>query len=65
MDRPDVVSKFFRDSNIVDKHNQSRQFDLALEKKWVTTNPFFCLITTIIGIAVTDTWLIACHQIFS
>ena len=44
VDRPDAVSKFFRDSNIVDKHNQSRQFDLALEKKWVTNNPYFCLI---------------------
>ena len=61
VDRPDAISKFFNDSNVVDKHNQSRQFDLALEKKWVTHNPCFHLITTLMGIACVDTWFLACY----
>ena len=32
VDRPDVISCFFKDSNCVDKHNQARQFELGLEK---------------------------------
>ena len=31
--RPAVVSTYFRYSNLVDLHNQSKQFDLALQKK--------------------------------
>jgi hypothetical protein len=40
VERPDIISKFFHDSNVIDKHNQSRQFDLALEKTWLT-RPIF------------------------
>ena len=29
---PDILSKFFEASNMIDKHNQLRQADLALEK---------------------------------
>ena len=59
VDRPDVISKFFNDSNNVDKHNQSRQSDLALEKKWITDDCWFGLATTYLGIGVTDTWKLA------
>ena len=59
VDRPDVISKFFKDSNNVDKHNQSRQSDLALEKKWITDDCWFRLGTTYLGIGVTDTWKLA------
>ena len=59
VDRPDVISKFFKDSNNVDKHNQSRQSDLALEKKWITDDCWFHLATTYLGIGVTDTWKLA------
>jgi len=30
--RPQVVSNYFKYCNVVDLHNQARQFDLALEK---------------------------------
>ena len=33
VDRPAVISEFFGNSNVVDKHNQARQYELALEKK--------------------------------
>ena len=59
VDRPDVVSRFFQESNCVDKHNQVRQFELALEKKWITDDAYFRLFTTLVGINVVDTWKLA------
>jgi hypothetical protein len=37
---PDVISKFFNDSNTIDSHNQSRQHYLGMEKFWVTTDAY-------------------------
>jgi hypothetical protein len=54
--RPDIISKYFNDSNVIDSHNQSRQFELALEKRWVTQDCFFRVDTTVIGMVVTDSW---------
>jgi len=62
VDRPDVISKFFATSSIIDTHNQLRQDLLQLEKKWLTKNPFFRLTTTLLGINVTDTFLLANHH---
>ena len=59
VERPDIISNFFGDSNTIDKHNQARQFDLALEKTWLTQDPYFRLATTLIGINVVDTWKLA------
>lgn len=56
VERPQVISNYFKHSNAVDKHNHARQFELQLEKYWVTTNCWFRVITTIIGITVTDCW---------
>ena len=56
--RPEILSSYFKYSNCVDMHNQARQFDLALEKKWVTQDAYFRLYTTMIGMTVTDTWKI-------
>ena len=39
-------------------HNQVRQYDLALKKKWVTLDGWFCLFTTIFGIFLVDCWKI-------
>ena len=30
--RPDVIANYFRFSNVVDVHNQARQYELALKK---------------------------------
>ena len=59
VERPDIVSKFFLDSNTIDKHNQSRQYDLALEKTWLTQDPYFRLATTLLGIITVNTWKLA------
>jgi hypothetical protein len=47
---------------MIDKHNQSRQFELALEKRWLNQNPFFRLHTTIIGFNVVDCYKLAEHH---
>jgi protein-disulfide isomerase len=49
LDRPDAISKFFMHSNVIDKHDQACQFELHLEKCWVTLDPYFRLHTTIFG----------------
>jgi len=46
VDRPQVVSNFFASSNTIDTHNQLRQDNLKLEKKWLTQSPWFRLSTT-------------------
>jgi hypothetical protein len=54
--RPDVISKYFNDSNVIDTHNQARQGLLKLEKRWVTHNCWFRLDTTLIAMTITDCW---------
>ena len=63
VDRPSVISQFFQDSNVVDSHNQARQHELGLEKKWETRDPYFRLTTTMIGINTTDAWNISRHHL--
>ena len=41
---------------MVDVHNQARQFELALEKKWITHETYFCLHTAYIGMMVKNLW---------
>jgi hypothetical protein len=36
VERPEIISNFFAHSNAIDTHNQLRQANLALEKKWLT-----------------------------
>jgi hypothetical protein len=57
--RPAVISEYFAACNSVDVHNQLRQYALKLEKKWVTTDPYFRLHTTITGINVVDCFQLA------
>jgi hypothetical protein len=52
VERPEILSGFFQKSNSMDKHNQLRQGDLALEKRWLTQDPYFRLHTTIISMFI-------------
>lgn len=56
VDRPDVIARYFANSNAVDMHNQSRQGDLQLEKCWITTDGFFRIGTTLFAMTVVDCW---------
>jgi hypothetical protein len=54
--RQEVISRYFGASNVVDSHNQSRQYCLKLMKLWVTQDPWFRIDSTIIGMTVVDCW---------
>jgi len=56
VDHPELISKYFQWSNGIDKHNQAHQFELHLDKHWRTQNARFHLVTSVIGICVTDAW---------
>ena len=53
--RPQVVSRYFNESNCIDMHNQLRQDGLRLEKKWITQDGNFRIVTGVIGMTVVDT----------
>ncbi len=60
-----LVSRYFILFNKVDKHNQLRQHELGLEKKWLIDDGWFRLFCTLIGITVIDTMLTLraeCHS---
>jgi hypothetical protein len=54
VEHPEVISKCFQRLNAINKHNQARQLELPLVKYWQTQSACFRLVTTIIGIYVTD-----------
>ena len=57
IDRTIVMSKCFSAVNEVEYHNKSRQYDLALEKFWVTHCGWMRLcITVSMGITITNFW---------
>ena len=56
MPRLEVCSKYFLNCNCIDVHNQTRQFELRLEKHWITHCGYFRIITTLIGMTVCDCW---------
>jgi hypothetical protein len=56
VDRLQIISDYFLRSNGIDKLNQAQQFELRFEKHWRKHNAWFCLVTTIIQICVTDAW---------
>eukprot|EP00978_Attheya_sp_CCMP212_P033928 scaffold139680_cov35-Attheya_sp.AAC.1 len=61
--RPDVISKYFNESNGIDTHNHVRQSELKLEKKWVTHDGYFRIFTSILGVTVIDTWKAYKHHL--
>jgi len=61
--RPDCISRYFNSSNVIDVDNSLRQNELALEQHWRTLNPWFRIDTTIIGITVTDAFLLARYSV--
>ena len=54
--RPQVISLYFKYSNVIDVRNQSRQADLSLEKKWMAEDCYIRIYTTILGVILTHTW---------
>lgn len=54
--RPHALGVYFKHSNVVDVHNQFRQGELALEKRWQTQDSWFRLFTTLVGIVTVDAY---------
>ena len=54
--RPRVIAEYFQDSDCVDRHNKSRQFDLGLELAWRTPNCWLRADTTFFGLTAVDAW---------
>ena len=54
--RPAILGEYFDSSDVIDSHNHCRQFRLALERLWLTKNPWFRLDCTFIGMTVIDTF---------
>ena len=61
VDRPEIIGQYFKVSNKIDVHNQIRQNELALEQLWVSQDGWFRIITTFLGMTVTDAYLLAKH----
>ena len=57
--RPEIISKYYRHSNVIDMANQLREDGLQLERQWVTRDGHFRMITGIVGMTVVDTFKIA------
>ena len=47
----------------MDYHNQARQFELALEKHWITQTGYFQFFTSMLGIVITDAWKAYKHHL--
>ena len=62
VNRPEVVSTFFDQVNVIDVLNHLRQKCLALEKKWVTHTGYFRIHTTLVGMNVVDTLMLCFHH---
>lgn len=52
--RPELIDDYYRACTVLDDHNNLRQGQLKLEKKWRTQSCWFRVITTLIGMAVTN-----------
>jgi hypothetical protein len=62
VDRPDIVSFYYKNANANDVLNHLRQGCLKLEKKWQTKSAYFRLETTRLGICVVDAFSLASHH---
>ena len=65
IDRPHLISNFFRHSNQIDKHNHARQSELGIEDNVVTHCGYMRLFCTYLGITVTDAWKLYRHNLGS
>ena len=54
--RPSILAEYFAHSNMIDKHNHARQFELAIEKHMITQDGYMRLFCTYLGITITDAW---------
>ena len=61
--RPHLASTYYLHNNKIDMHNHARQFELAIEKAWVTGDGYWRCFQTILGITVCDAWKLYKHHL--
>jgi hypothetical protein len=54
IDRPQLAHFLYEYLPLIDEHNKQRQSLLQLEKKWLTKDPWFRLLCTLVGMATVD-----------
>jgi len=54
LDRPKIIHFMCDLLPLTDEHNQARQGLLGLEKVWLTKNPWFRLVTALLGMSLVD-----------
>ena len=54
INRPEICHFLYEYLPLIDEHNKQRQSLLALEKRWLTKNVWFRLVTTILGQSTVD-----------
>jgi len=54
IDRPSICHFLYTYLPHIDEHNKQRQTYLMLEKRWLTKDPWFRLMTSIVGMSVVD-----------
>ena len=45
--RPHLLGRYFNEFNSIENHNRMRQYDIALDKYWVTQSGYFRVATTV------------------
>ena len=63
VERPDCISTYFAHANAIDIHNHYRQGLLGLEQHWRTTNLWFRIACSVIGMTVVDCYLACKHHV--
>ena len=59
---PHLLGRYFNACNAIYNHNRMRQYDLLLDKYWVTQSGYFRLAPTMaLGVGITDGKLLYCH----
>ena len=59
-----MIGRYFNACNAIDNHNRMLQYDIELEKYWVTQSVYFILATTVaLGMGITDGKLLYCHGV--
>jgi len=52
--RPKILHYLYEHLPLIDEHNKQRQSVLSLEKRWLTKDPWFRLLTSVVGLCVVD-----------
>jgi DDE_Tnp_1-like zinc-ribbon len=54
INRPNICHFLYQYLPLIDEHNKQRQSLLQLEKRWETKDPWFRLLTTLVGMSTVD-----------